>query len=368
MVGAGGCPLAGSLWQEWSKRCYDSRKTRASISVSFDEAGVEMLGLDDASALATALVDDVEPRLPEILTEEDAKLQLIVRFLTEVLGWNHGDTHSGLTHLELALFNSVFFEQMALTALIANVDVARQIRSHYSLNEMFNMRMRRVRETFASFLLQEDEKFCRVPEASQYAVQKALSADVRKYSGGVSEAELSNRDAVAISARLGLVAKGVSGVVDWFDESKGYGFVIVGESGVSAFLHASVLERSGIDSVHDGDALIVDVSRSHKGVAISEVRKAQPNEVAGAALVDAVVVKFFADRGYGFVYVPTLGKDAFFHASLLPEQDRASVAIGNVSKQRLTRIQRVEDYKSDAFREKVLKGVRQVEATARIVG
>lgn len=292
----------------------DSRyMTVSSISQYFDGMGYAETAVETAlfSLMEAALVESHDPSIGNLALAQRVAI-----------------THSGLTHLELALFNPVFFEQMALTALIANVDVARQIRSHYSLNDMFNMRMRRVRETFASFLLQEDAKFCRVPEASQYAVQRALSADVRKYSGGVSEAELSNRDAVAISARLGLVAKGVGGVVDWFDEVKGYGFVNIGELGVSAFLHASVLERSGIDSVHDGDALIVDVSRSHKGVAISEVRKAQPNEVAGATSVDAVVVKFFADRGYGFVYVPTLGKDAFFHASLLAEQDRASVAIG----------------------------------------
>jgi hypothetical protein len=50
-----------------------------------------MSTLDAAHERATTLVKDVEPRLAMILTEEDAKLQLIVRFLTEVLGWNHAD-------------------------------------------------------------------------------------------------------------------------------------------------------------------------------------------------------------------------------------------------------------------------------------
>jgi cold shock CspA family protein len=116
--------------------------------------------------------------------------------------------------------------------------------------------------------------------------------------------------------------------VDWFDEAKGYGFVTVEQVGESAFLHASVLERSGINSVHDGDALIVDVSRSQKGIAVSDVRKAEPNEAEGTKLLEAVVIKMFEDRGYGFVYVPSLGQDAFFHVSILPEQDRRSVNIG----------------------------------------
>ena len=45
-------------------------------------------------------------------------------------------------------------------------------------------------------------------------------------------------------------------------------------------------------------------------------------------MLDAVVVKVFEDRGYGFVYVPSLGQDAFFHVSILPEQERGSVDVG----------------------------------------
>jgi hypothetical protein len=50
-----------------------------------------MSALDNSYERAIALIDDVEPRLSSIVTEEDAKLQLIVRFLTEVLGWDHAD-------------------------------------------------------------------------------------------------------------------------------------------------------------------------------------------------------------------------------------------------------------------------------------
>ncbi|WP_049820405.1 cold-shock protein [Bradyrhizobium japonicum] len=237
-------------------------------------------------------------------------------------------TYSGLTHLELALFNPVFFEQMALTALIANSDIAKQIRSHYLLDDLFRMRMRRVRETFGTFLIDEDEKFCRIPAAEQYTVQKAVSADIRKFSGGASEAELNSRDAVTRSAAHGIVAKGVNGIVDWFDEAKGYGFVTVEQLRESAFLHASVLERSNIDSVHDGDVLIVDVSRSQKGIAISDVRKAQATTTAETNLVEVIVIKMFEDRGYGFVHVPSLRQDAFFHVSILPQQDRKSITVG----------------------------------------
>jgi cold shock CspA family protein len=36
----------------------------------------------------------------------------------------------------------------------------------------------------------------------------------------------------------------------------------------------------------------------------------------------------FQDRGYGFVFAPSLGQEAFFHISLLPEADRASIDVG----------------------------------------
>jgi cold shock CspA family protein len=235
-------------------------------------------------------------------------------------------THSGLTHLEMALFNPTFFEQMALTSLLANSEVAAQIRALYASSDALNLRLRKVRERFATFLTEEDEKFGRVPDADQYTVQRAVSADVRKFAGGTSEAELSTRDAVTASARPGLLASGASAVVDWFDEVKGYGFVTVETLGGSAFLHISVLEKSGIDCVHDGDTLIVDVSRSHKGIAVSSVRKAEVHKSETA--LDAIVVKMFEDRGYGFVYVPSLGQDAFFHVSILPEQDRSLLEVG----------------------------------------
>ena len=102
----------------------------------------------------------------------------------------------------------------------------------------------------------------------------------------------------------------------------------VEELGKSAFLHVSVLEKSGITNVLDGDVLIVDVARSQKGIAVSHARKAQTDEVRAAKMVDVVVEKLFRDRGYGFVYVPSLSQHAFFHISILTEQDRHTISIG----------------------------------------
>jgi hypothetical protein len=45
-----------------------------------------MTTLDYAFAAAKALIDDATPRLDRIVSEEDSKIQLINRFLVEVLG------------------------------------------------------------------------------------------------------------------------------------------------------------------------------------------------------------------------------------------------------------------------------------------
>jgi cold shock CspA family protein len=236
-------------------------------------------------------------------------------------------THSGLTHLELALFNPTFFEQIALTAQMANPDAAAQVRHLYVTAGDLDWRLRKVRERFAGYLLQEDEAFGRVPTADQYKVQSVVSADIRKFAGGTSDADLTKRDATNARAEQGLVATQVAAVVDWFDKGKGYGFATVEELREAVFLHASVLEKSGIDSVHDGDVLQIDVARSYKGIAVSKVHKAEVKK-PGAPLMEAIVVKLFEERGYGFVFVPKIGQDAFFHVSLFPENERGSLHVG----------------------------------------
>ena len=46
------------------------------------------MALDISFERAKALCDELRPRLPDIETEQDARFQIINRFLTEILGWN----------------------------------------------------------------------------------------------------------------------------------------------------------------------------------------------------------------------------------------------------------------------------------------
>jgi len=49
------------------------------------------MSLDDSFARAKALCDELEPRLNQIETEQDARFQIINRMMTEVLAWDFGD-------------------------------------------------------------------------------------------------------------------------------------------------------------------------------------------------------------------------------------------------------------------------------------
>lgn len=43
------------------------------------------------------------------------------------------------------------------------------------------------------------------------------------------------------------------GHVKWFNESKGYGFIIPDSGGDDVFFHVSLLEKAGIEILHEGD-------------------------------------------------------------------------------------------------------------------
>ncbi|MES9942403.1 MAG: hypothetical protein ABW104_07780 [Candidatus Thiodiazotropha sp. 6PLUC2] len=49
------------------------------------------MSVDDAQGIFSSIVEDVKKNIDNITSEEDAKIQIILRILTDVLGWSYSD-------------------------------------------------------------------------------------------------------------------------------------------------------------------------------------------------------------------------------------------------------------------------------------
>lgn len=61
-----------------------------------------------------------------------------------------------------------------------------------------------------------------------------------------------------------------NGIVKWFNDSKGYGF-IEQENGPDVFVHHSGIEGNGFKSLNEGDKVNFDVEEGQKGPAAVNV-------------------------------------------------------------------------------------------------
>jgi CspA family cold shock protein len=62
------------------------------------------------------------------------------------------------------------------------------------------------------------------------------------------------------------------GIVKWFNEKKGYGF-IVKEDGGDVFVHHSAIEMPGFKTLAEGDHVTFEVEQGGKGPSANSVRK-----------------------------------------------------------------------------------------------
>lgn len=63
-----------------------------------------------------------------------------------------------------------------------------------------------------------------------------------------------------------------TGVVKWFNDKKGYGF-ISRDSGDDAFVHHSSIVAEGFRSLAEGDRVDFTITQDQKGKAAADVRK-----------------------------------------------------------------------------------------------
>lgn len=55
------------------------------------------------------------------------------------------------------------------------------------------------------------------------------------------------------------------GVVKWFNESKGYGFIGPDEGGPDIFVHYSAIVADGFKTLREGQRVRYEIGESHKG-------------------------------------------------------------------------------------------------------
>lgn len=62
-----------------------------------------------------------------------------------------------------------------------------------------------------------------------------------------------------------------TGTVKWFNEAKGYGFIVPAEGGDDVFVHCSAIEGEGFKKLVEGQTVSYEVETSPKGLQASKV-------------------------------------------------------------------------------------------------
>jgi CspA family cold shock protein len=67
----------------------------------------------------------------------------------------------------------------------------------------------------------------------------------------------------------------ISGTLKFYNTSKGFGFIAPDDGSKDVFVHASALERSGIDSLNEGEKVtfVLEDDRKGRGKQANQIQK-----------------------------------------------------------------------------------------------